>query len=217
MAATIMPDEITPTPAATGGTSAVPTPTGTAPATTSAATPAAEQPYRTFANQAELDGFVKSSKSQAERAALRKMAKDLGFEDVDEMRESLQTLRQAQGGGAQAQPGATPETPTSQATSQPDAARLQMALTVGAKLNLPAALIGRLQGTTEAEMEADATALLALMGSGATQPRTPGIPPVPPGNQPVTFTQTQLQDPKFVRANAEAIRKAHAEGRIVRS
>lgn len=204
----------TPTPADNGA----PTQQGATPATPSpAATPAAEQPFKTFANQAELDNFVKSSKSQAERAALRKMAKDLGFEDVDEMRESLQTLRQAQGGGAPASPAATPETPTSQATNQPDAVRLQMALSVGAKLNLPVALVGRLQGGTEAEMEADAQALLALIGNGASQQRVPGIPPVPAGNQPVTFTQTQLQDPKFVRANAEAIRKASAEGRIVRS
>jgi len=201
----------TPTPADNGA----PTQQGATPATPSpAATPAAEQPYKAFANQAELDSFVKGAKTQAERAGVRKLAKDLGFEDVDEMRETLASLRQAQGGGAQAQP-ATPETPTSTATSQPDAVRLQMALSVGAKLNLPVALVGRLQGGTEAEMEADAQALLALMGNGAA--RAPGIPPVPAGNQPVTFTQTQLQDPKFVRANAEAIRRASAEGRIVRS
>lgn len=203
----------TPTPAGNGAT----TQQGQAAANAAqAATPAAATPYRAFADQAELDSFVKSSKSQAERAAVRKLAKDLGFEDVDEMRETLQTLRQAQGGTGQGQP-ATPETPTSQATNQPDAVRLQMALSVGAKLNLPVALVGRLQGGTEAEMEADAQTLLALMGNGATQQRVPGIPPVPAGNQPVTFTQTQLQDPKFVRANAEAIRKASAEGRIVRS
>ena len=203
----------TPTPADNGAT----TQQGQPPATTTPATPAAEQPYKAFANQAELDSFVKGAKTQAERAGVRKLAKDLGFEDVDEMRETLASLRQAQGGGAAASPGVAPETPTSQATSQPDAARLQMALAVGTKLNLPAALIGRLQGGTEAEMEADATTLLGLMGGGATQQRVPGIPPVPAGNQPVTFTQTQLQDPKFVRANIEAIRKASAEGRIVRS
>lgn len=203
----------TPTPAENGAT----TQQGQSPAATTPATPAAATPYRAFADQAELDSFVKSSKSQAERAAIRKLAKDMGFEDVDEMRESLQALRQAQGGGAAASPAATPETPGSPATNQPDAVRLQMALTVAAKLNLPVALVGRLQGGTEAEMEADAQTLLGLMGSGATPARVPGIPPVPAGNQPVTFTQTQLQDPKFVRANSEAIRKAAAEGRLVRS
>jgi hypothetical protein len=203
----------TPVPAENG----TPTPTGTpaqpAPTTTP---PAAAQPYRTFADQAELDSFVKSSKGQAERAAIRKLAKELGFEDADEMRESLQTLRQAQGGGASASP-TTPDT-TTQATTpagpSPTEARLTMALQVGAKLNLPAALIARLQGDTLEAMEADAQQLVGLMGTGA---RGPGIPPVPEGNRPVTITTAQLQDPKWVREHQAEIQLASREGRIVRS
>lgn len=203
----------TPAPAANGAT----TPAGTqAPAQQAPATPApaAAQPYRAFADQKELDDFVKGAKTQAERAGIRKLAKDLGFEDVDEMREALGTLRQAQGAGAQAQPN-QPETPAAAGTQANDAARLQMALTVGTKLNLPVALIGRLQGTTPEEMEADAQTLLALMGNG--QARAPGIPPVPAGNTPVTFTATQLKDADFVRKNVAAIQAAAREGRIVRS
>lgn len=191
---------------------------GAAPTPQAQTTPAAEpaQPYRSFANQAELDAFVKSSKSQAERSAIRKLAKDLGFEDADEMRESLQTLRQAQGGAsAPNQPENGQPAPAAQPSNDATASRLQMALRVGAKLNLPVALIERLQGSTEAEMEADAQTLVTLMGTGAT-PR-PGIPPVPAGNQPATFTTTQLQDAEFVRNNAAAIQAAAREGRIVRS
>lgn len=127
------------------------------------------------------------------------------------MRDALATLRQAQGAGAQAQPN-TPETPAP-ASTQPN--RLEMALAVGAELNLPVALINRLQGSTPEEMKADAQVLLGLMSNG--QARAPGIPPVPAGTTPVTFTATQLKDPAFVREHAAAIQKAYAEGRIVRS
>lgn len=219
-------------PTLTGGTAAPaengapPTPPAAPPAQAAQAQPAAEQatqPFRAFANQKELDEFVKGSKSQAGRAALKKLATDLGFEDADEMREALQTLRQAQGGAqpltptepfdsAQGKPGA--QAPTTQVDQ---ASRLQMALTVGAKLNLPAALIGRLQGSTPDEMEADAQTLLALMGSTTRQPPGPGIPPPPGGNPPVTFTRAQLQDAKFVREHAAEIQAAAREGRIVRS
>lgn len=129
------------------------------------------------------------------------------------MREALGTLRQAQG-ASPAQPN-TPETPAPASTQANETARLQMALTVGTKLNLPVALIGRLQGATPEEMEADAQVLLGLMSNG--QARTPGIPPVPAGNTPVTFTSTQLKDPEFVRNNVAAIQQAAREGRIVRS
>ncbi len=209
-----MSDPIAPTtqpPAANDGN----TQQGQPPAATPPTTPAAAQPYRAFADQQELDAFVKTAKGQAERAGIRKLAKDLGFEDVDEMREALGTLRQAQGGTQPAQPGADAP-PSSQGPSE--SARLSMALTVGAKLNLPAALIGRLQGATPEEMEADAQVLLGLMSAGqASTPRPPGIPAVPAHGQPVTFTRTQLQDAKFVREHQEAIRQAYREGRIVNS
>lgn len=203
----------TPTPADNGGQIAVPN-TSPEGATTQ---PATGQPFRAFASQAELDDFVKGSKSQAERAAIRKLAKDLGFEDAEEMRQALQSLRQGQGGDGPAPSPSTPETTATTTTAEgPSAsARLAMAIKVGAEMNLPAALINRLQGDTEEEMRADAQQLLGMVGSGAT--RGPGIPPVPAGNSPVTFTRTQLQDAKFVRANAAAIRQAHAQGRIVNS
>lgn len=215
---TTTPTATPPTPAAGQPGGAVPTPPATPAPQAQGQQPAAEtpaQPYRAFASQDELDGFVKSAKSQAERAAVRKLAKDMGFEDADEMRETLQGLRRAQGGEQPAQPGAEPPTQTAQPNA--DAARLQLALKVGAELNLPAALIGRLQGETEEAMKADAEALQALMGGGTPASRGPGIPPVPAGNQPVTFTRAQLGNAKFVRENAEAIRQAAAQGRIVNS
>jgi hypothetical protein len=66
-------------------------------------------------------------------------------------------------------------------------------------------------------MKADAESLQALIGRGTPAARGPGIPPVPAGNQPVTFTAAQLGDAKFVRENANAIRQAATQGRIVRS
>lgn len=203
-----------PTPAGTQApaptTPATPAPSS-GPPVTGGATAAAVQPYRAFADQKELDDFVKGAKTQAERSAIRKMAKDLGFEDADEMREALGTLRQAQGAGAGAQPN-TPETPAA-ASNQPN--RLEMALAVGTELNLPIALVNRLQGNTPEEMKADANILLGLMSNG--QARPPGIPPVPAGTTPVTFTATQLKDPAFVREHTAAIQQAAREGRIVRS
>lgn len=214
-----MSDLATPTTPAPAENGATPTPQAAPPAqaaqaTPAAATPATEAPYRSFANQKELDEFVKGSKSQAGRAALKKLATDLGFEDADEMREALQGLRQAQGGVlTPTEPGA--QAPAGQGPDQ--ASRLQMALGVGVKLNLPPALIGRLQGATPDEMEADAQTLLGLMGSNTATPRGPGIPPPPNGNPPVTFTRTQLSDAKFVREHAAEIQAAAKEGRIVRS
>lgn len=133
------------------------------------------------------------------------------------MRDALATLRHAQGGGNLPPAPPATEPPATTASTSAETARLQMALKVGAELNLPAALINRLQGDTEAAMKADAESLVALMGSGTPANRMPGIPPVPAGNQPVTFTRTQLQDAKFVRENAEAIRQAASQGRIVNS
>lgn len=170
--------------------------------------PAAEpaQPFATFDTE-------KSFMTRVNRDARKQMnefAKEQGFSDWAHLSETLNTLRQGAGGQQPAQP---PAQPTPQGPSEAD--RLRMALTVGAKLNLPAALVGRLQGTTAEEMEADAQALVSLMGQG--QQRAPGIPPAPSNGQPVTFTVAQLQDPKFVREHEAEIRRAHAEGRIVRS
>lgn len=214
-----MPELTTPTPADNGGT-LQPTPTGQppvpqAPATTPAA--AAPEPYRAFATQGDLDGFVQERVKRAERSALKKLATELGFEDSDELRDALQPLRRGRPGAGSQTPPTTPATPAAAntpAAPSNDAARLMMALQVGAKLNLPAALIARLQGDTLEAMEADAQTLVGLMGSGT---RGPGIPPVPGGNPPVTFTRQQMQDAKFVREHAAEIRQAAVEGRIVRS
>lgn len=142
-------------------------------------------------------------------------AKQAGFDDWAHLSETLTTLRQGASGQA-TQPGAQPQpeqgTPAQQSPN--DADRLRMAIQVGARLNLPAALVSRLQGDTAEAMEADAQQLLGLMGTGT--PRA-GIPPAPQSQQPTTFTRQQLQDPAFVRANADAIRRAAAEGRIVNS
>lgn len=176
---------------------------------TAAATDA--QPYRAFATEKDLQDFVKRSKSQAERAAVRKLASDLGFEDADELRDALEPLRKtpAKEPGTQgdaAQPAATPAGPS-------DADRLRMAINVGAKLNLPAALVGRLQGDTPEAMEADAQALVALMQA----PARPGIPGAPQTEQRATFTRQQLSDPKFVREHQAEIMQASRDGRIVDS
>lgn len=234
-----MPEPTTPTPADNGGT-AQPTPTGTPPAqpasigqspaapSASAATSSAaaestqSQPFKSFATEKELKTFVADevtrTAAKLKSTAVRQLAKDYGFEDADELREWLGVQRQTPPGQGQNRLPATPDVTTpanAPAAASWDAARLHMALQVGAELNLPAALIARLHGDTLEAMKADAQTLVALMGTG-TQ-RGPGIPPVPEGGQPVTITQTQLSDPKWVRKHEKEILQASAEGRIVRS
>lgn len=191
-------------------------------------TPPAGEPYRTFATQKELEDFFVDRAKRAERSGVRQLAKEFGFEDVDDFRDAVRTLRGPNSGaanGGQQQPGS--QNPQSQPAGAPGP-DLAMAIRVAAKLNLPATLIPRLQGGTDEEMEADAQSLMALMGqngSAATpaQPlpnaqRAPGIPPVPPTNQPVTLTRSFLrQNPQWVRANRAAVEAAQREGRIVDS
>ncbi len=169
------------------------------------------EPYRVFASQEELDTFVVKSKKQAERAAIRKLAKDYGFEDVDELREAMEVLRRGQRPSAQEE--GQEQQPAQQGPSESEI--LQLKLQVAAAKNLPVALVARLQGSTKEELEADADALLGLV-SQPSAPR-PGIPPAPQGGQPVTFTSQQLSDPAFVRQHREAIQQAAREGRLVRS
>lgn len=145
------------------------------------------------------------------RKQMNEYAKEQGFSDWQHMSDTLNTLRQGASGQQPAQqPVAQPAVP--QGPSEAD--RLRTALQVGAKLNLPAAIVARLQGSTAEEMEADAQTLIGLMGNGQ---RGPGIPSAPQSGQPVTFTQAQLADPKFVREHAAEIQQAAREGRIVRS
>jgi hypothetical protein len=175
---------------------------------------AAEQPFRSFKSQAELDTFMAKSKSQAGRKALNDQAKALGYEDWEEMKDALQPLRRTTTPeNPQESPGTTPA-PTQVQSDQGEAKRLKLALSVASDLGLPTALVSRLQGDTTEEMTADANRLLALF----QQPvRGPGIPPAPTQNRPVTFTRVQLQDAAFVREHVKEIMQASAEGRIVDS
>ena len=205
------------TPAAQGGS---PTPGAQTPAaTTQPQTPA---PFKEFATEDEFKSYVASEVSKTaakiKSSAARSLARDYGFEDADELREWLATQRQGQSKKQPGTPDADP-TPASQGPSEVE--RLQMAIRVGGELGLPVTLLDRLRGDTEEAMKADAQLLLATMSSGngasTALPRAPGIPPPPSGNQPVTFTTTQLKDAEFVRNNAAAIQQAAREGRIVRS
>lgn len=185
------------------------TPTPDAGAVNQAATPAIEPaPFAVFPDAKSFNTKV----GREARKLMNEQAKAAGFDDWAHMSETLGALRQAPTTADKPEtvaPAATPATP-----AQPDeAARLRMAIQTGTKLNLPTALVLRLQGTTVEEMEADAQSLVGLM----TAPRGPGIPNVPQTNQPVTFTRAQLQDAKFVREHKDEILRAGREGRIVDS
>jgi len=197
---------------------ATPAATPDAGAVTTAAVTEPVQPFRSFASQEDLDKFVSKSKRQAERKALNDQAKALGYEDWEEMSEALQPLRRAGSAASGDAPNAavTPGTAaaTPAAPAQPDeASRLRMALQIGTELNVPTALVARLQGATADEMRADAQALMGLM----TAPRGPGIPPAVQQGHPVTFTRKQIQDPAYVREHQAEILQAAREGRIVDS
>ena len=169
------------------------------------------QPAQPFAVFETAQAFQKRLDRES-RKILNQQAKALGYEDWQEMSEALQPLRR---GDAQSQAIEVKQPESKQPPGVSDYERLRMALTVGQELNLPTALVSRLQGATLEEMKTDAQALLGLMGS-STQ-RGPGIPPAPHANQPATFTRNQLSDPVFVRANREAILQAGRDGRIVNS
>lgn len=211
-----MSEETTSTPTDNGGQPGLqptqPATPATPPTTQSSAAQPVE-PYRAFATEADLTAFITKSKKQAERAALRKLATDLGFEDADDLRDAVSGLRRADTTQAAANQPTTPE----QGSQQPTAAeRLTLALTVAETKGLPVTLVQRLQGNTKEEMEADADRLLALLGGAVSLSRN-GVPSTPTGNQPVTFTRAQLQDADFVRKNVAAIQQAAREGRIVNS
>lgn len=151
---------------------------------------------------------AESFNKRLERDAKKRMnqqAQALGFDSWEQM-ESVFSRRQ--GDGAQ-EPQAAPQ-------RNDDSERLQMAMEVGAELNLPVALLPRLRGDTVEAMKADAEQLLALMQPQQT-PAGPGIRNAPQSEQRATFTRAQLTNPQFVRENADAIRQAAREGRIVDS
>lgn len=174
-----------------------------------------QQPFIAFP---DAKAFEKRMAREARRQ-MNAQAREAGFEDWDDMMAELGTKTAGSGTPtAGRQPGRQQSPETSN-----EADRLRMALGVGAKLNLPTALVARLQGSTPEEMEADAQALLTIMGQAQGgqqqqgQQRQPGIPGVQNNQQPTTFTRAQLQDPEFVRKNKDAILKAAREGRIVAS
>lgn len=76
----------------------------------------------------------------------------------------------------------------------------RLRLDVALKAGLPAEFAGRLMGSTEEELIADAAMLLPLV-----RPSTPGAPPAGTRTPPTAFTAEQLRDPKFVRDNKAAI------------
>jgi len=172
-------------------------------------TPAAEQPFATFPDAKSFNAKV----GREARKLMNQQAKEAGFDDWEHMQESVAATRQPPAAtptpGPEGTAAATPAAP-----AQPDeASRLRMALQIGTELNVPTALVARLQGATADEMRADATALLGLM----TAPRGPGIPPAVQQGHPVTFTRKQIQDPAYVREHQAEILQAAREGRIVDS
>lgn len=178
-----------------------------------------QQPFRSFASQDELNTFMQDRVGRAEKSALNTAAKAAGYESWEEMQTQVSAIRKALGQPGAEQSQAAADGGQQQAAPDPALQRLQLVLQVGQQKNLPAALISRLQGGTLEEMQADADALLALMGGQQSQqtqrPPGPGIPNAPGEHQQVTFTRAQLQNPEFVRKNADAIQRAAAEGRIV--
>lgn len=158
------------------------------------------QPFAIFPDAASFKERVNREARQQQE----KFAKDMGFDSSEAMRTALK----AQSSGQKK----TEDQPT-----QPNEAdRFRLMLQVGAEINLPAALISRLQGNTAEELKADAEQLQALFQTNQQQQQSKtGIPNAPAGkNTPVTFTRDQLKDPAFVRANQAAILQASREGRI---
>ncbi len=186
-------------------------------AVTTAATPVeaasltAEQPFAVFPDAKAFNQRM----SRETRKLMNAQAKEAGFDDWADMQEALGALRRSTPAVATTPvPEGAPETPAASPATPDEAARLKMAIQVGSKLNLPVALVGRLQGDTLKTMEEDAETLMALF----QQPqRGPGIPPAPQQNKPVTFTRTQMQDAAFVREHGAEIMQAAREGRIVDS
>lgn len=69
-------------------------------------------------------------------------------------------------------------------------------LKVAASKGLPAEMVDRLRGETEAELNTDADSLLALMKP--TEPRK-GVPPIGSGGKPITIDLTTETDPAKIR------------------
>jgi hypothetical protein len=205
-------------------TQPAPQPAATAPAAPpqGAAAPAGE-PYKTFASQQELEGFIEGRANRAKRSGVRELAREFGFEDVDDFRDAIRAIRGPNGSGAPDGGQQTGHT----ASQQPGPAAgpdLAMAIQVTADLGLPAAIALRLRGSNKEEMTADAQSLAALMGAGGSaaqtaplaQPRAPGIPSVPTGGQQQTISRSWMAaNPKWVRDNREIVEAASREGRIV--
>ena len=180
------------------------------PAEPTVETPTQAEPFAVFPDAASFEKRL----NRDARKQMNKHAKDLGYDDWQHMSDELAAQRQAATPDPATLPAPdAPQQPVSPPSQPDEAKRLRMALDVAQALNLPAALIGRLQGETVEAMTADAQSLVALMQQ--SQGRTPGIPSAPQGGQPVTFSRAQMSDPAFVRQHADEIQRAAREGRIV--
>lgn len=167
-----------------------------------------EQRPDPFAIFPDADAFNARMDREA-RSRMNKTAKDAGFESWDAMTQRYDALRQALGDDAGK---VTPDQPTNEGPDE--AARLRMAVSVAQEVNLPVALIGRLQGGTADEMKADAESLMALVGasSAGVAVATPGVPAAPQGDGLPTVTAEQRRDPKWIRENESTVRALVAAG-----
>lgn len=163
------------------------------------------EPFAVFEN---ADAFNKRMAREA-RKLMDKNARDLGFDGWEQMQNVFGQRQPSTPADAGTQPGAVQATQGAN-----EAQRLRMAIQVGAELNVPPALISRLQGDTLEEMQQDARNLMLLMPAGPAPARAgPGIPPVQSGNQgQVGFTEQQLSNPDFVRKNTAQILEAARAG-----
>jgi hypothetical protein len=170
-----------------------------------------EHPFAVFPTP---ESFQKRLDREA-RQRLDGHAQELGFENWQAYLDSRNQEPEPPQAGAQADTAPEPGQPDGEqpAATLDEAARLRLAIEIGGDRGLPPALLTRLQGNSREELEADADRLLSVVQSG---PRGPGVPRVrQSGNQSTTFTRSQMQDPAFVRANAQEIQRAAREGRIV--
>lgn len=159
------------------------------------------------------DSFNKRMDREA-RSRMNAAAKKAGFDSWEQMTERTTAIQQAV--NPQAQTDANADSDRGQSGSG-DGPNLQMALQVAQEMNLPVGMIQFLSGGDEGAMKKQAETLLGFSAAPHQPPAGPSIPNAPTGNQAVTFTRSQLQDPAFVRENADAIRQAAANGRIVDS
>jgi hypothetical protein len=175
-----------------------------------AETPTQAEPFAVFPDAASFEKRL----NRDARKQMNKHAKDLGYDDWQHMSDELTAQRQAATPAPEPTPAAdAPKQPETAPSGVSEAQRLRMALSVGEEFTLPVALIELLKGETVEAMTAHAQRLVAIVQQ--SQGRQPGIPAVPQGGKPVTFSRAQLSDAAFVRDHQADILRAAKEGRIV--